>query len=121
MPRVPRAPQSDNRRHNPLAEEYSPSNPFKQKSGHKERKSRSDGNEERDQIIDTKASRTILRIGKELTEEDEAQSKRIFDGVTQNSAFSFDNRFGGDVESDDEGERYEEWEDEDGEVDEEVR
>jgi essential nuclear protein 1 len=120
MPRVPQAPQNGTQRHEPLAEEYAPSYPFKQKASHKKRKSRSDGDEEEEQIVDTKASRKILRIGQELADEDNAQRKKTLESGVLNPAFSFDNRFGGDVESEEEGATYEEWEDED-EVEEEVR
>jgi len=120
MPRVPRAPQAENQRHNPLAEEYAPSYPFKQKASHKKRKSRSDGDNEDDHVIDTKASRKILQIGQELADEDEAQQKRLSSGPAPNPAFAFDTRFGGEVESDDEGDAAdrdaEMWEDESGEL-----
>lgn len=119
MPRVPRAPQNETQRHDPLVEEYAPSYPFKQKTFHKKRKSRSDGDEGEEQIVDTKASRKILRIGQELAEEDDAQSRKKHESGAPNPAFAFDSRFGGDVESEEEGATYEEWEDED-EVEEEV-
>jgi len=101
MPRVPRAPQTESQRHNPLAEEYAPSYPFKQKASHKKRKSRSDGDNEDDHVIGTKAARKILRIGQELADEDEAQQKKLSSGAATNPAFAFDTRFGGEVESDD--------------------
>ena len=116
MPRVPRAPQDESQRHDPLAEEYAPTYPFKQKPSHKKRKSRSDGDEDQEQenqVIDTKASRKILRIGQELVDEEDAQSKRQYHDTTPNPAFSFDTRFGGHIESEEEDiADYEEWEDE---------
>jgi essential nuclear protein 1 len=116
MPRVPRAPQAEGQRHNPLAEEYAPSYQFKQKASHKKRKSRSDGDNEDDHVIGTKAARKILRIGQELADEDEAQQKRLTSGAAANPAFAFDTRFSGDVEPDDEGDaadgNAETWEDE---------
>lgn len=101
MPRVPRAPQTEGQRHNPLAEEYAQSYPFKQKVSHKKRKSRSDGDNEDDHVIGTKAARKILRIGQELVDEDEAQQKTLSSGAVPNPAFAFDSRFVGEVESDD--------------------
>jgi len=115
MPRVPRAPQNESQRHDPLAEEYAPTYPFKQKSSHNTRKSRSDGDEDQEQdnqVIETKASRKILRIGQELADEEDGQSRRNYDAPQPNPAFSFDARFGGDVESEEEIGEYEEWEDE---------
>jgi len=120
MPRVPRAPQAESQRHNPLAEEYAPSYLFKQKASHKKKKSRSDGDNEDDHVIGTKAARKILRIGQELADEDEAQQKRLSSGTVPNPAFAFDTRFGGEVESDDEGDAAngdaEAWEDENEEL-----
>ena len=120
MPRVPRAPQAEGQRHNPLAEEYAPSYPFKQKASHKKRKSRSDGDNEEDHVIGTKAARKILRIGQELADEDEAQQTRLSSGAQPNPAFDFGTRFGDEVESDDEGDAAdrdaEVWEDENEEL-----
>ena len=120
MPRVPRAPQAESQRHNPLAEEYAPSYPVKQKVSHKKRKSRSDGDSDDDNVIDTKAARKILRIGQELADEDETQQKRLSSGAVANPAFSFDTRFVGEVESDEDGDvangNAEAWEDENEEL-----
>ena len=119
MPRVPRAPQAEGLRHNPLADEYAPSYPFKQKASHKKRKSRSDGDNENDHVIDTKAARKILRIGQELADEDEAQQQTL-SGAAPNPAFAFGTRFGSEVESDDENDAAdrdaEVWEDENEEL-----
>jgi len=116
MPRIPRAPQDESQRHDPLAEEYAPTYPFKQKPSHKKRKSRSDANddqEQENQVIETKASRKILRIGQELADEEDAQSKRQYRDAAPNPAFSFDTRFGGHIGSEEEDiAEYEEWEDE---------
>ena len=120
MPRVPRAPQAESQRHNPLADEYAPSYPFKQKASHKKRKSRSDGDDENDHVIGTKAARKILRIGQELADEDEAQQKTLLSGAALNPAFAFDTRFGTGVESDDENDAADRdagvWEDENEEL-----
>lgn len=118
MPRASKTGQNGVQRRDPLAEDYAPSYPLKQKSGHKKRKSRSDVDEEQEQVIDTKASRKILQIGQELADEDDAQSKRQYESSVPNPAFTFESRFGGDVESDEDGAAYEEWEEEEGVVEE---
>jgi essential nuclear protein 1 len=101
MPKVPRPAQPD-QRHNPLAEEYT-ATAFKHKSPKK--RNRRDENDE-DHIIDTKASRKILKIGQDLADEDEAERQSKFPPPA-NPAFAFDSRFGGDVESEDEKEHRE--------------
>jgi essential nuclear protein 1 len=98
MPKVPRPAQPD-QRHNPLAEEYT-ATAFKHKSPKK--RNRRDENDE-DHVIDTKASRRILKIGQDLADEDEAERQSKFPAPA-NPAFAFDSRFGGDVESEDEKE-----------------
>lgn len=106
MPKVPKPAQPD-ARHNPLAEEYSPVQSYKQKTPKK--RSRRDEDGEND-VIGTKASRKILRIGQELADEDESERQARY-VTTQNPAFAFDSRFEGDVQSEEE-EDAGQWEDE---------
>lgn len=89
MPKIPSAPQEPKvRRHNPLAEEYAPSEPLKQKNA-KRRKS-NDVSRDEQNYVDTKASRKILQIGKDLVDEDEIERKK----TQPNPAFDFATRLG---------------------------
>ncbi|KAK5118983.1 hypothetical protein LTR62_000194 [Meristemomyces frigidus] len=65
------------RRHNPLSEEYAPTQPLKQKLG-KKRKQSSGEEGGQEGYVDSKSSRHILQLGQELTGEDdiERQAKR---------------------------------------------
>jgi hypothetical protein len=98
MPKVPRPAQPD-QRHNPLADEYTASS-FKQKTPKK--RNRRDEDDE-DHVIDTKASRKILKIGQDLADEDEAERKARFPAPL-NPAFAFESRFGNEVHSEEEEE-----------------
>jgi len=106
MPKVPRPAQS-NDRHNPLAEEYSATQAFKSKAPKK--RNRKDENDE-DNVIDTKASRKILKIGQELADEDEEERKSRFP-APPNAAFAFETRFPQDVESEEETGKWDDEED----------
>ncbi|KAB8360933.1 hypothetical protein FH972_024665 [Carpinus fangiana] len=88
MPKVPKSPGGQNQRHNPLAEEYAPTHPLKQKAA-KQRRSTQQDQDAGDSYIDSKASRRILKIGQDLVDEDEAEHK----SSQPNPAFSFDSRF----------------------------
>ncbi|KAK3680168.1 snoRNA-binding rRNA-processing protein [Recurvomyces mirabilis] len=60
------------RRHNPLSEEYAPTQPLKQKAGKKRKQSGGeDGAQEG--YVDSKSSRNILKLGEELAGEDDAE------------------------------------------------
>lgn len=98
MPKATGSDKRQDRRHNPLSEEYVPSQSIKQKAP-KKRKARGEENE--DHFVDSKASRKILSLGQELADEDdaEAESNRP---QGANPAFAFESRFPQDVESDDE-------------------
>ncbi len=76
MPKVPKPAQPD-ARHNPLADEYSPVQPFKQRTPKKRSRRDEDGEKV---VIGTKASRKILRIGQELVEEDEEEQDEVRGG-----------------------------------------
>lgn len=87
MPKAPKSPGGQQtQRHNPLAEEYDPSQPLKQKTAKKRRSTQQD---EQDSYIDTKASRRILKIGRDLIDEDEAEQQ----ARRPQPAFSADSRF----------------------------
>ncbi|KAF1995565.1 Bystin-domain-containing protein [Amniculicola lignicola CBS 123094] len=93
MPKAPKSPGArDSQRRNPLAEEYVPSNPWKQKSAKSRKRSRDETEEEH--FVDSKASRKILEIGRDLQEEDERESQAR--RPVANPAFDFDTRLGDD-------------------------
>ena len=105
-----------------LAQEYSPTQPLKQKPA-KRRKTIDEGSGG-DSYVDSKASRKILKIGQALVEEDEAEGK-VARPIQPNPAFAFDSRFGDEVneqekapyEDDDDAWGDEEEETEEAEVD----
>ncbi|EMR61316.1 putative rrna processing protein [Eutypa lata UCREL1] len=80
------------RRHNPLEEDYLANGLLRNKAP--KRKSHGDGEDaERDNsgnYIDSKASRQILKIGRELAEENDVAPPRP---PTESDAFGFDSRF----------------------------
>jgi essential nuclear protein 1 len=94
MPKAPKSPGVRDQRHNPLAEEYAPSDPWKNKSAKRQKRNK-DTKEEEPSYVDSKSSRKILEIGRELEEEDEreSQSKRPKEA---NRAFDFETRMGED-------------------------
>ncbi|KAK8220039.1 snoRNA-binding rRNA-processing protein [Zalaria obscura] len=97
MPKATAPDARQQRRHNPLADEYQPTFPQKQKLG-KRKKSRGDGQEE-ENYVDSKSSRRILQIGKDLAEEDEAEQEALRP-QKPNAAFAFESRFDDDAASD---------------------
>ena len=88
------------RRHNPLSEEYSPTAPLKQKAGKKRKQSHSETNDASG-YVDSKASRRILDLGRDLAAEHEAELQAN-KPAAPSTAFSFESRFPQDVVSDDE-------------------
>ena len=102
MPKVPGASRKSEERprHNPLAEEYAPSGPVKQKAAKRRKVSQEDGGP----TIDAKASRKILKIGQDLVEEVDQEDT----ASRPNPAFAVNSR----VDEDGGEERYEEAEDE---------
>jgi len=76
------------RRHNPLSEDYAPNKPPKQKAGKKRKITQSEGNE--DSFVDTKATRRILKSGQDLADEDQQEQIK----AKPNPAFAFESRFG---------------------------
>ncbi|KAF2403240.1 Bystin-domain-containing protein [Trichodelitschia bisporula] len=110
MPRAPRPSQAEAFAHRPLADEYSPAVQFKQKAP-KKRKSRQD-EETEEHVINTKASRKILRIGQDLADED-AEEQNAKYVPTHNPAFDFQDRLGEAQDDEEEAEEEaEEWGDE---------
>lgn len=86
MPKVPGSKRKGDEqpRHVPLAEEYAPSGPTKQKAA----KRRKVTQEDADPTIDAKASRRILKIGQDLVEEVEQEEA----AARPNPAFAFESR-----------------------------
>ncbi|KAK6441709.1 snoRNA-binding rRNA-processing protein, partial [Oleoguttula sp. CCFEE 5521] len=92
MPRTSRTQSMrSDRRHNPLSEEYSPTQPLKQKNS-KKRKQPHDTEESQAGYVDAKASRRILDLGQDLTAEDVAE-REAGKPAQANSAFTFESRF----------------------------
>ncbi|KAK5698785.1 snoRNA-binding rRNA-processing protein [Elasticomyces elasticus] len=89
MPKTARSNSTarQDRRHNPLSEEYAPST-LKQKSSKKRKQSQTDPTSQEGGYVDSKASRRILDLGQDLAAEDDAErlAKRpatttsVFDG-----------------------------------------
>jgi len=105
MPKNPKSPGGrQDQRHNPLAEEYVPSNPFKQKSAKRQKQARDEDNGEH--FVDSKSSRKILDIGRDLAEEDERENQAQRPPVA-NPAFDFETRLGED-EVEEPAEQYDE-------------
>jgi essential nuclear protein 1 len=106
------------RRHNPLSDDILATGTLRQKSG--KRKPRRDEDDDAG-FIDPKSSRRILEIGRDLLEED-LQKRQELSIAPHNTAFSFESRFGGDVDEIDEDAQYdsEVWADEEEAIVEEV-
>lgn len=111
------------RRHNPLSEEYAPTEALKQKAEKKRKGPRSIQSE--DGFVDSKASRQILKIGQDLVDEDELEQEKS----KPNPAFAFGPRIlhdgdtgmgRGGLGSDDEEDEDEEWGEEEEEIVEEI-
>lgn len=103
MPKAARANTGarQDRRHDPLSEEYSPTAPLKQKAGKKRKSTHEDG--EQSSYVDSKASRRILDLGQDLAAEEEAENKSQ-QSKASTSAFTFESRFPSHSQSDDEAE-----------------
>jgi essential nuclear protein 1 len=88
MPKASRTPSAaqQQRRHNPLSEEYAPSE-LKQKSN-KKRKADDVPNKE-EGFVNSKASRNILQLGQDLAAEDEAEQEANRP-AQPNPAFAFE-------------------------------
>ncbi|KAF2865424.1 Bystin-domain-containing protein [Massariosphaeria phaeospora] len=114
MPKTPKSPAHEPPRHNPLVDDYVGSS-FKQKRA----KKRSRDEKEGEDFVDSKSSKRILELGRELAEEDEQRTQRP---PATNSAFDFDAaRIGEDDGTDETGAQYDDdeaWGDEEDEVEE---
>lgn len=114
MPKTPTATQGG-RRHNPLEDDITASGLLRNKPS--KRKSR-EVNDKEANFVDSKASKNILRIGRELAEEDNAErGANIIPAATIDN-FGYDSRFD---EPEDENKTYgddEAWGDDDEEVEE---
>lgn len=92
MPKAPKSPGAAvQQRHNPLAEEYTPSDPWKSKPAKRQKRNKEE--KEDDKFVDSKSSRKILDIGRELEEEDERE-RRVQRQEGANPAFDFESRMG---------------------------
>jgi essential nuclear protein 1 len=94
MPKAPKSPAVREQRHNPLAEEYAPSDPWKNKAPKRQKRDRGDKEDEQ-KYVDSKSSRKILDIGRELEEEDERENQ-VRRPKEANPAFDFETRMGED-------------------------
>ncbi|KAF2197970.1 bystin [Delitschia confertaspora ATCC 74209] len=119
MPKAAKAGSRDGMRHNPLTEDYVPSQTFKQKAAKRGKRSRDDHDEEH--YVDSKASKRILQIGRELAEEDENE-QQIRRPAPANLAFDFEARLGEEESDEEPAAQYdneEAWGDEEEEIEEE--
>ena len=123
---MPKAPSSRARqRQKPLEDDILSAGLLRNKAG--KRRSRSDKEGVAADYVDSRASRTILQIGRELEAEDQALEQEATAASKRLTGFSLDSRAGfgpqgnslyknGDEDDQDDG--AEEWEDEDGDVEE---
>lgn len=118
MPKASKSPGGRDQRHNPLAEEYAPSDPFKSKPAKRQKRTKDDAVEGQS-FVDSKSSRKILEIGRELEEEDERENQ-VRRPKEANPAFDFESRMGEDDVVVEEVEQFPDDEDAWGEDDEEV-
>ncbi len=79
------------RRHNPLEDDITATGILRNKPT--KRKSK-DGEEDEETFVDSRASKNILRIGRELAEEDNAERASALPPPTVDT-FGYDSRFGG--------------------------
>ncbi|KAI0132737.1 Bystin-domain-containing protein [Xylariales sp. AK1849] len=77
------------RRHNPLEDDLLATGPFRAKAPKRKAKGQQDENEEQ-QFIDSKATKKILEMGRELDEESAVAPQRP---PTESNAFGFESRF----------------------------
>ncbi|KAK6085631.1 bystin [Seiridium cupressi] len=92
MPKATTPKASQGRRHNPLADDLLATGVLKNKAP--KRQSKGD-DRDGDAFIDAKASSQILKLGRELADEDDVSPPRP---PTESNAFGFESRFGADEE-----------------------
>ena len=103
MPKATKSPGvQGGQRHNPLTEDYVPSQNFKQKAAKRRKQSR---DEDEEHYVDSKASKRILQIGRELAEEDEVASQ-VSRPAPANPAFDFSARLGEDQSDEEPAAQY---------------
>ncbi|THV88227.1 Bystin-domain-containing protein [Aureobasidium pullulans] len=103
MPKAPGGDARQMRRHNPLSEDYAPSNPHKQKAPkRKGRSTAGDEDNEQQAYIDSKASRKIISLGQDLTAEEEAEQEARRPQNGTKSAFEFARSLRDEEDSDEE-------------------
>lgn len=120
MPKAPKSPGPRDQRHNPLAEEYAPSDPWKNRPAKRQKRTKGDADEEQN-FVDSKSSRRILDIGRELEEEDERET-HARRPKEANRAFDLDTRLADDDATEQDAAQFDDddeaWGDEDEEVEE---
>lgn len=91
MPKAttPKAARGEARRHNPLEDDIVATGVLKTKSG--KRKSKDADGETQDGFVDPRASRNILRMGREFAEEEEANKPKP--PTVEADNFGYDSRF----------------------------
>lgn len=93
MPKATTPKGSQARRHNPLADDLLATGILKNKAPKRQSKS---GDEDAEAFIDAKASKQILKLGRELAEENDTAPPRP---PTESNAFGFESRFAEDEEA----------------------
>jgi essential nuclear protein 1 len=124
MPKTQKSPGGAQKmRHNPLSEDYVPSDSFFEQAQPAKRQKRSKKNDEEGDgpsYVDSKSSRKILEIGRELAEEADGENKTRRPPIA-NPAFDFETRLGEDDDVEDPTTQYDDdevWGDEEEEAEE---
>ena len=115
MPKATTPLSSVPRRHNPLSDDLVATGPLRTKSNKRKARRDDDGGTG---FVDSRASRKILKIGQDLAEEEQKESKIAL----PSTAFTFESRFDQASESDGDAQQQEEdaWDDEGDDIIEEV-
>ena len=94
------------RRHAPLEEDIVATGPLRQRSINRKSRSEDDGSD----YVDSRSSRKILKIGQDLADEEQRENV----AAAPNPAFTFESRFGGTSEPEEEDGQYDDeaWGDE---------
>ena len=102
------------RRHAPLEEDLTATGPLRHRSNKRKARPEDDGGG----YVDSRSSRKILKLGEDLADEEQQENT----ATASNPAFTFESRFGGASEPDEEDGRYDDeaWGDEEDDVVEEV-
>ncbi|KAF2643862.1 Bystin-domain-containing protein [Massarina eburnea CBS 473.64] len=123
MPKTPKSSAvRDKQRHNPLSEDYVPSDSFLDQAqpAKRQKRSKKNGEEDGPGYVDSKSSKKILDIGRELAEEAESENQARRP-PTANPAFDFEARLGENGGEEDPTAQYDDdevWGDEEEEVEE---